>query len=782
MSGLWRKLQPVALQQKIDAIVERRNARVPWVTERIELLNQLQSELDKTVALSHTLSPSWLEEPELESALSRLRSGDISAALAEARLSLEALKARFSRETINIGVAGSARVGKSRLLQTVSGLSDEQVPTGPDKNVTAVRSQIFYAPKQAATISFYSVPDFFDARVRPYFEKLGTLGAPSTLDEFLRFDLDSPEFRAGLDQNLPTTLDSLRDLEILRDAVPSLLAKLGAPDLTLSDLSDLRRFVAYPASESGPRDYLAVKDVRIESEFPVTAVRRLGLVDLPGLGEADPGLEDRVIQGLRGDVDAVLLIKRSTEQTSNITGIDMRALDIITRARGDVQDSRDFAWAVINTKPGSGEEGMVASLKEQIQDRLNTKVPDSRILTVVANAADTESVHENVLIPVLERLAGRLDSVDKQLTDAATLRLRASLDPVFAALQLLTKAIRDARSVEPSDEVKLNALAERLRESIQKQLSDIDATEIISRFLNSYSRELQRISAEVEKFLDDGLGMIDPLEGGLDKEGWKQRAVSRFGVAQSQDIFTNAELHRMRVEITKRFAAVDQFLNEELLEHFYDQVCSALAGDNHETLDALGYGALAELMPPKTESAEARIRSLVERLEQSEHAIPGITAAFKSLLGIKFDFRMQSYPTIAKVNERFHPHPAEYDLATGKVIKESFPPDFGARDVEAMYMWFWELFTRYSYDITKALERDAVDQFRVFEAALELFEDELIRSGTSDQEFKAIARGYRDELWPGVFANRNSKSASGRALGAAAQSALDSITELERQD
>ena len=57
-----------------------------------------------------------------------------------------AVEARFSRETVNIGVSGSARVGKSTLLQSISGLTDEQIPTGRDIPVTAVRSRIYHSP------------------------------------------------------------------------------------------------------------------------------------------------------------------------------------------------------------------------------------------------------------------------------------------------------------------------------------------------------------------------------------------------------------------------------------------------------------------------------------------------------------------------------------------------------------------------------------------------------------------------------------------------------------
>ena len=66
----------------------------------------------------------------LQEALSTLRFSPIYEAISDTLASLGLLKARFSRSTLNIGVSGRARVGKSTLLQSIAGLHDEQIPTG----------------------------------------------------------------------------------------------------------------------------------------------------------------------------------------------------------------------------------------------------------------------------------------------------------------------------------------------------------------------------------------------------------------------------------------------------------------------------------------------------------------------------------------------------------------------------------------------------------------------------------------------------------------------------
>lgn len=52
------------------------------------------------------------------------------------------IEERFSRKTINIAVIGGARQGKSKLLQTISGLSNEVIPAFDTSDCTGATSMI----------------------------------------------------------------------------------------------------------------------------------------------------------------------------------------------------------------------------------------------------------------------------------------------------------------------------------------------------------------------------------------------------------------------------------------------------------------------------------------------------------------------------------------------------------------------------------------------------------------------------------------------------------------
>ncbi len=83
------------------------------------------------------------------------------------------MEARFSRDTVNVGVSGSARMGKSTLLQSVSGLDDRHIPTGKDLPVTAVRSRIHHSPAaRRAVLKLHSRESFLTEIVQPYHQNL----------------------------------------------------------------------------------------------------------------------------------------------------------------------------------------------------------------------------------------------------------------------------------------------------------------------------------------------------------------------------------------------------------------------------------------------------------------------------------------------------------------------------------------------------------------------------------------------------------------------------------
>lgn len=99
----------------------------------------------------------------------------------------ENLWKRFSRDTLNIGVAGLARQGKSTLLQSLTGLiSDDEIPSSDRMPCTSVQSNIYHIPdgETYALVYFYSETSFLNEVISPYYQKLGFASPPKSLAEF----------------------------------------------------------------------------------------------------------------------------------------------------------------------------------------------------------------------------------------------------------------------------------------------------------------------------------------------------------------------------------------------------------------------------------------------------------------------------------------------------------------------------------------------------------------------------------------------------------------------
>jgi hypothetical protein len=610
----------------------------------------------------------------------------------------------------------------------------------------------------------FSNEQFLEEVVEPYFSDLGLPSHPRSLDEFLSTDLDAVQRTRSTDsQTRSSELDRLDRLISIQRAAPRYRPLLDRGEVVLEDLGDLRRFVAYPTMDDSKADrggeYLAVRDCRIESPFPETAVDRLGIVDLPGLGELASGIDHRIMTGLKDDVDVVLLVLRAQVGLANIDEIDIRALDLIDQARRPISDTRDFAWIVINA--GSGDEARVEDLKHHIQTRLNQDLTDSRYLSAVADGRSASSVHQNVLVPVLERLAARLPVMDQQVLDGALEVLGQPMLLVQGAVETLLAAIAVARAQTGSVRGELDRLSEALRRDLSTDLRGLAPEHIGEAYVQRYVSRVGDMHKENKAWLRDGLGNFPT------REEWVANARREQGVDGTLRPYAIRELHRLRVEITARYALVEEFLNDDILASFYADICQAIAGTGPNS-ENVARADRASLIGPPSADPQGRLSSLISNLEACDPPAPGLQEAARRLVGLRFDFRLQSYPVLHDLNLNTRPRGQE-DFQGG------FPPDFSTP--EYMYEWFLEEMTKYSFDIQAELRADASRQFKVLSGAAVLFEDEIARSGTSAQEIRNLADGFRDELWPGKFDEFHSASARAQALRRAAVALRDAVQQ-----
>ena len=275
---------------QIAGIIEKRQ---PLATKVEEVENNLQALSSALHGLDEHRSQllSQADDVETRGRLQEVNLLTIQSEINTELAALSKLKTRFLRKTLNIGVIGRAGQGKSRLLQSLSGLSTDEIPSGDRSHCTGVRSTIHHNPGVEAygEVCFYSERSFLNEIISPYYEKLQLSSRPFTLEEFARNPLPKlPNQFAGQAES-GAMYEHLRKYHENFDKYKHLLKE---PSPQRISKQQIREYVAQDTSD-GQRiyfNYLAVQEAKIVCSFPNTDVGQIALIDMPGLG--DTGLGD----------------------------------------------------------------------------------------------------------------------------------------------------------------------------------------------------------------------------------------------------------------------------------------------------------------------------------------------------------------------------------------------------------------------------------------------------------------------------------------------------------
>jgi hypothetical protein len=718
------------IQARIDALLHDRRARLPAVmTElgrwgRVDgCLNQLTTALDQLRA--HPKTPE-----DVRGSLTLPQASDLRRGAAELIEMYRVVQTRLERSTINVGVSGAARVGKSTLLQSITGLGEDQIPTGSGIPVTAVRSRIYHSPAfHRAVVRLHTVQSFLDEVVGPLHAKLGFAARATSLEEFRGWKYT--EATAG-------EMEHRRRLEDMQRSLDSFAAHLTGGERVMEDLTQLRPWVAYPtnaelaaaemAGSPVGRLYLAVRDIRIDVPFPHSVVDQLGIVDLPGLGEIDPDAEQRHVNGLRNEVDVVLIVKRPVQGMAYWGENDLKAVTLIDQARGFVRDRRDFLSLVINA--GTDDDPhLVTSLTDDIRRQVNNG-RDGRFLTVYrADAASENSVVDELLQPLLAALAKSLPTMDRQIGEGVAVAAAALADQVRTAIADVERSLLELqrRTVAPAED--LDQRVKDLREDLAVGLTEYVAE---LRQLAGGDQDDDFVAAVEESYraivqwIDAGFG-----EG---EEAWCRTAVRTMTTDKNAAPFTVHQLNRIRVEIGRRFGTLNDFFSHRM-DEVWTHLAAIICASTGELLDGV-------------EGREA-LEQLARYLNEGTEPCPTLNGALQDVLDIRLEYRTQLYPKVrAQLGDLLNFETT--NPLTGE-RQDQITVDTNEAGAKQLFRFITTRARQAAYQIRKALLQEAVAPSLVVHAFAEQFEDDLIRSADAEREFKRFARSYRDLLWPGVY-------------------------------
>ncbi len=652
-----------------------------------------------------------IDDSTIRGQLQEIDFSTIQLSIASELEALSKLRVRFSRDTLNIGVVGRARQGKSRLLQSLTGLTAAEIPDGDRQHCTGVRSTIHHNPsvETHGEVWFYSEQSFLDEVLSPYYEKLRLGAKPGTIQDFGRQPLPP----------LPKDLRSFAEYGAMYEHLSGYHANFKKYCHLLREFSprhiardEIRQYVAQDnlAGERIYFNYLAVREVKIVCNFPNAEVGQIALVDMPGLGDTGIGDAERLVKTLGQDVDAVLFVRMPKSSGDYWADVDVRLYDTASTALVDLP-LKLWSFMILNQTGADSKNGDNLRNCQDLEGDI-TKKHINVSEWAIANCANSEEANK-VLDRVLEYLAGHITALDQQYASSCQERLsqlqsavKFELDKAQKVLGKSTHRVSDSRLFVPL----FNQLWKELTNGLEELLKELRKRrdQVDTDFKAQVDAAIQACRN------DTGVPSIEQIE-------------ERNNIEKSYGIAYAKYLNEIRSHLSQHFLSLDNELKQSI-NRVKSQVAEVL-------IDRGRLGGLAEVRGYEF------INVLAEQVP--EELIPG------QLSKVKFGFQMLADFEISYrgfVQHRIRQHldgltpnePSTKQLGTTPDAQQVFA-NLKTAHAEAMYK------------CENALEDLLCEPSQAAFAIVEEFLDRIFRAADVESEWRIFLDDVRSEVWPHEF-------------------------------
>jgi Domain of unknown function (DUF4062) len=659
------------------------------------------------------------------------------------------LHRRVHRTTVNMGVIGQTYAGKSTLLRKLSGLGEEHIPSNRFSSTTATPTRIFHEPGTTpgrAVLTLHSW-ESFRAEVLCPLHELARLSQPppTSIDEFRRFlgYHDDGQVAAG---NAGAERYRMR-LRQARDSLPSYEMLLSGDAKTIG-IDELRPYVAYPAHDdprSDYRPYHAVRSIDTFCGFPAAGTVSLGLIDLPGTGEAGLDVHGRFLADLRNNADLLFIVKRP--ERAPVTDTDWDVAQLADDAAAGVRRS-DFVHQVINRDAEVPEEFFASALARARIDgaRLGIAVSECDI-----RSSTPAQVAEIVLSPVLAKLAERLAYMDRDAVTLVLSELAGTAAEIKSLAAELERRMERWQRHLPDEERRLRMRTLELRNAISADLMKVR---------DEYARQYESgaPSAELHQGIDQAAeDMRRWLAGGLGA-GSTHEWLRQFENAVSADLGRELDhqYNSVRRQLGTAFRGIDASM-QQMVDRLWGEVAAVLRGRLTEAIVPEGVDSRAALAAFADAALQVRATALTEATER----LLALPNDYGSL------FLRVGRPLIRKIAWDLNPNvPGDkreaadeilWNAAGRKVVLNSDAPALtGASQVAQK--WNSHLIKtaeQVTFELTQEFHREAQRVLLTLAAATDYFIDDGIISPYGELELERLCRSAQQAIWPADFGGPN---------------------------
>lgn len=694
--------------QQITSIIEKRQPLV-------KRLEQTEAQLERLSLELQNLSQEREQVAKVisdETVISQLRKVDFTNIQRNIQEELEALKKlknRFSRPTLNIGVVGRARQGKSKLLQSLTGLSSQEIPDGELLQCTGVRSTIYHNAnsQKAAEVIFHTEQSFIKEIITPYYHQLGLGTVPYSLKYFMSVPLPNPS-KQGSELNA-----KYEHLKKYHDHFNQYKHLISAPPLSIKS-EQIREYVAQdsPDGKSNYFNFLAVKEVKIFCSFPNTEVGKLALVDMPGLGDTGVGDAERMIKTLGQDIDFVLFVRRPRSGGDDWFDFDTQLYDTANQALTELP-IKEWSFMVLNRDGGNSR------LCEIFAEKMPSKHIDVQ-RTIIANCADEAEANEKILDAVLDYLTTRIDVLDKEYASAFFDRIKQLNRHTEQEISAFVYAFSFLKSEDGMAEF----------------------NERFSSFWNDFRVQLHNLLLElIEKrdcddhYLQQGVEkVIQKCRENTEIIPTKEKVEERNKLTGGYGIAYEEYLHEIRTALSKEFLELEPGLKSSL-EEIKTKVVDALA---HQKLDKLVEKHEAVYASVFLKAVTALIPEGLEKIKLGFHILADFDLVYRGLVQHR----------IRKHLDVLTPNKTKYKLSNS-LADEIFNKN---QPVSEKIVWnlqkaYAEAVNNCERELGTLLKEPSQAGF----AIVEEFVDRVIRAEGVENQWRDLLWRERSKVWPEAF-------------------------------
>lgn len=589
-------------QEAINRIIKERNKKAQSFEElklKYEKRSNVVSEImkQKEEAINYYLAHKEEKGSEVVKAfidsLQNVDDSNFQAKRKKLDNSIRELVHRYSKEEINISVVGYRRNGKSMLLQTISGLGSDVIPSADHEDCTGAVSVIhnnsnMEKGEKKVIITFYSPDEIIDI-VNQYIYTIfeGRKRRVVSLEDIKRLKDEICSFRCEDEVRAIGKVEITRLYNKLKMYIehydewsePIKNTRNNVNEVKeLSDRDDtIAEYVAQRNGKSGYEErlyykFLAVKSADITCKFGFERCGSIVLRDTIGIGDMSAlNLDAAMIQSVSENCDAAIVVKLPSDVGGDFDTRDKDVYDILRDTCTKMKlDMGKWIFYAINHRDPHGDGGNIAQCETVLnQITVRDRIPCAG--AYIVNASKKDEVTDKLLKPMLNTLIQNLPSLDNDIEE----RIKAEEEEMNVAYERLLTMCRIASDVNIND-VKCGIesnIAEDMLNSLRSSLLAIE---------RDYS---DRNSKECEEFKASIIALSPYTGKNCEIIPSFDTILVSLNSNQVPNIYMQYLMDKVRMEFTKKFIEINDVLND-LVYSMKAKICRALIvnGELHKLI------------------------------------------------------------------------------------------------------------------------------------------------------------------------------------------------------